>query len=142
MHAADRLHTRPVESTSADLPLRRNVPRKTKSAKTVNGPAMSDHWLTEKLAAQILDWKAARGRYIKAEGGWTPSWRFTPLTNLEQAFDLLDRAASAYTISTNKARAFQTEVRVESQVGRASGEPKARTITMALARALGLVVQP
>src|SRR5258708_28407361 len=97
---------------------------------------MNDDRLTEKLAAQVLGWKAAPGRFIKSGGSWTPSWRFAPLTNLEQAFDLLDRAASTYTIS-NKVGCFDAEVRVGGRVGKASGKLKARTITLALAHARG-----
>jgi hypothetical protein len=101
---------------------------------------MNDDRLTEKLAAQILGWKAAPGRFIKSDRAWTPSWRFAPLTNLEDAFVLLDASASAYTLATNTDRCFEAEVRVGERVGKASGEPKARSITIALARALGLEI--
>jgi hypothetical protein len=36
---------------------------------------------------------------------------------------------------------FSVEVKIGGRVGRASGEPNARTITLALARALGLEVE-
>lgn len=99
---------------------------------------MNDDRLTEKLAAQVLGWKAVPGRFIKPGRGWTPTWRFAPLTNVDQAFDLLDATASAYTLTTNTDGVFEAEVRSGKRIGRASGEPKARTITMALAQALGL----
>ena len=101
---------------------------------------MSDERLTEKLAIQVLGWRSAPGRFIKTGRAWTPSWRFSPLTSLEDAFALLDAAASAYTLAAQKGGGFQAEVRVGSRIGRASGEPKARTITIALADALELEV--
>jgi hypothetical protein len=69
---------------------------------------------------------------------WIPRWRFAPLTSLEHAFELLDHAASAYTLTTNSRGGFEAEVHVGTRIGRASGEPKARVITLALALALGL----
>jgi hypothetical protein len=99
---------------------------------------MNDDRLTEKLAAQILGWKATPDRFIKADRAWTPIWRFAPLTNLEDAFDLLDASDSAYTLATIAGGSFEAEVRLGGRIGKASGEPKARTITIALARALGL----
>lgn len=99
---------------------------------------MNDDRLTERLATQVLGWKTAPGRLIKPGRAWTPSWRFAPLTNLDHAFDLLDHAASAYTLTMNSGGSFEAEVRVGGRIGKASGEPKARTITIALAHALGL----
>jgi len=101
---------------------------------------MSDERLTEKLAAHVLGWKAAPGRFIKPNRAWTPSWRFAPLTNLEDAFALLDSSGSDYTLATNTDRCFEAEVRLGGRVGKATGEPKARAITIALAHALGLDV--
>jgi hypothetical protein len=99
---------------------------------------MNDERLTERLAAQVFGWKAASGRFLKSGRTWTPSWRFTPLTNLGHAFDLLDHAASAYTLAVSESGKFEAEVCVRGRIGKASGEPKARTITIALARALGV----
>ncbi len=101
------------------------------------GEHLNDKRLTEELAIQVMGWKTAPGRFIKPGGGWTPAWRFAPFANLEQAFALLDRAATAYIISTNEVRGFQAEVRVGARVGKARGELRARTITLALCRALG-----
>jgi hypothetical protein len=101
---------------------------------------MNDERLTEKLAVQVMGWKVAPGRFLKSGRAWTPSWRFSPLTNLEQAFNLLDHAANGYTLATDKNGIFEADVRVGARVGKASGEPKARTISLALADALGLEI--
>lgn len=102
---------------------------------------MNDDRLTECLAIRVMGWKTAPGRFIKADRAWTPSWKFAPLTNLEDAFALLDNAASTYTLRTGRGGMFEAEVRVSGRVGNASGRAKARTITLALARALGLGVE-
>lgn len=99
---------------------------------------MSDDRLTDQLAQHVMGWRLAPGRYIKAGRSWLPRWRFAPLKNLEDAFDLLDRAAAACTFSTNRAGRLEASVRVGEATGEASGEQKARVITTALLRALGL----
>ena len=99
---------------------------------------MNDDRLTEKLAATVLGWKTAPGRFIKPDRGWTPRWQFAPFTRIEDAFLLLDRAASHFTVIVDKGEGFCAEVRVGARIGKASGESSARTITMALACALGL----
>jgi hypothetical protein len=101
---------------------------------------MNDDRLTECLAVQVMGWRTAPGRFIKAGRAWTPSWKFAPLTNLEDVFTLLDAAASTYTLRTVTGGMFEAEVRVGGRVGNASGKAKARTITLALARAVGLEV--
>lgn len=101
---------------------------------------MNDDRLTEKLASVVLGWKTAPGRFIKPGRGWTPRWHFAPFTKIEDAFLLLDRVASDYTLAADKGGGFRAEVRVGGRVGQASGESRARTITMALAHALGLEV--
>ncbi len=100
---------------------------------------MNDERLTEKLAAQVLGWKATPDRFIKSGRSWIPRWRFRPLTELADAFRLLDQAAAHYTL-TGTCSTFAAEVQIESRRGKAVGEQKARTITVAVARALGLEV--
>jgi hypothetical protein len=99
---------------------------------------MNDDRLTETLVAQVLGWKVAPGRFMKFNRAWTPSWKFAPLKNLEQAFKLLDHAASSYRLAKNAGGNFEAQVRLGARTGKASGQTMARTITMALARALGL----
>jgi hypothetical protein len=95
--------------------------------------------LTNELAARIMGWKPAPDRFVKSGRSWIPKWRFRPLAELADAFQLLDRAAHHYTLSMDGGT-FTAEIRVGSGRGTASGELKARTITLAVARALGLEV--
>ncbi len=99
---------------------------------------MTDGQLTAKLAIEVLGWKMAPGRFVKPGRSWTPSWRFAPLENVAQAFDLLDAAQAAYTISGNSAGRFTAEVHIGQQVGKASGPKKARVICLAVARAIAI----
>jgi hypothetical protein len=99
---------------------------------------MSNDQLTAVLAERVLGWRAAPDRFIKQGRSWTPRSRFKPLARLEDAFLLLDRAGGTYVLSVGSDRFFSAEVRVGERIGRASGEPKARAITVAIARALGL----
>ena len=98
---------------------------------------MTDAQLTVKLATEVLGWKAAPGRFIKPGRSWTPSWRFAPLENIAQAFDLLDAGAAAYKLSGDTDGLFMAEVRIGNRVGKASGAQKARVICVAIARAIG-----
>ena len=101
---------------------------------------MSADRLTDALATRVLGWKVAPGRYVKLNRSWTPAWRFAPLSNLDQAFELLDKAEATFSLTTDATGILEAEVRVDDATGKASGPLKAKVITMALARALGMEV--
>jgi hypothetical protein len=101
---------------------------------------MNDAQLTDELASRVMGWKVASGRFVKPSRSWIPKWRFAPLERLEDAFLLLDTARAAYTVSRSAAGAFTVSVRLSQGRGEASGEPKPRTITIALAKAAGIEV--
>ena len=100
---------------------------------------MNDDRLTEKLAQQVLGWTATPDRFIKSGRSWIPRWRFRPFAELADAFRLLDHAADHYTLTRNGST-FAAEVQIESCRGKAVGEHRPRTITLAVARALQLEV--
>ena len=101
---------------------------------------MTDDRLTDKLAAEVLGWRTAPGRFIKSDRSWAPRHRFAPLTRLDDAFQLVERAATACKLTMVKGGQFSAEVQVGARIGKASGESNARIVTIALARALGLEV--
>jgi len=101
---------------------------------------MNDDRLTDWLAVQVMGWRTAPGRFIKSGRAWIPSWKFAPLRNLDDAFELLTVSACVYTLRTGRSGIFEAEVRVGRRVGKGSGEPKARAITLALVRAMGLEI--
>jgi hypothetical protein len=102
---------------------------------------MTDERLADELAVRVLGWRPAPGRYITTGRGWIPDWRFRPMTDLANAFELLDRAANRYSIRCDRG-AFKVEVQAGSHRGQASGDDLARSITLAVAQAVGLGVQP
>jgi hypothetical protein len=89
------------------------------------------------LAERVMSWKVCPDRFIKSGRTWIPRSRFRPMVRLEDAFLLLDRAAAAFGL-TSAGGVFTAEVRVGNRTGKATGEPKAKTITLALAQALGI----
>ena len=102
---------------------------------------MTDQRLTDQLALQVMGWKPAPDRFLKSGRSWIPRWRFRPFAELADAFQLLERAADQYTL-TRDGRSFTAEIRTDSGRGIASGEVKARTISLAAARGIGLKVNP
>jgi hypothetical protein len=114
-----------------------------RSASVRGGTASAkDRRVTEELAQRVMGWKVTRDRFIKPGRSWMPRWRFAPLTRLEDAFELLDRAGSDYILARAKGRAFTAKVRAYGRTARASGDHKSRTITTALSLTLGLDVEP
>jgi len=57
---------------------------------------------------------------------------------MEDAFKLLDVAASEFTLTLSRDQIFTARVGVGRQTGSATGESKAATVTVAIARAIGL----
>src|SRR4051812_13483243 len=100
---------------------------------------MSLDELTALFAKKFLGLKPTRDRFMKPDGSWMPRWRFAPFTCLEDAFSLLDRVSDAYKL-TAASGIFTAEVRVGDRTGRAAGASKSNTITMAIARAIGLEI--
>jgi hypothetical protein len=101
--------------------------------------APNDQRATDQLARQVMGWRAAPDRFVKSNRGWIPKWRFQPFSELADAFQLLDNAARAYTL-TSDGRIFTAEVEIGDRRGKASGKSKARTVSLAVARALGIEV--
>jgi len=99
---------------------------------------MTDERLKEELARRLLGWRASPDRFLKCGRSWIPRWRFNPLTNLDDAFLLLDRIDGCYRLTVDPNGIFTAEVRLGNRIGRASGDQKARTIALAVARGLGI----
>jgi hypothetical protein len=97
---------------------------------------MTDERLTALLAERLLGWRAVPDRFLKSGRSWIPRWRFNPFQRLDDAFLLLDSARGVYKLATDPTGNFTAEVQIGSQVGCAAGDAKAKTITLAIARAL------
>lgn len=99
---------------------------------------MTDLQLTTILAERVLSWKGRGDRFLQPGRSWIPRWRFQPLTNIENAFQLLNRAVDQFSLTLDSNKVFAAEVQIANRKGSATGRSKARTITMAIARAMGL----
>jgi hypothetical protein len=100
---------------------------------------MSPENLTATLAQRILGWRVGPDRFLKGGRQWTPRWKFQPLRRLEHALQLIEKADGTYSL-TKTASEVTVHVAVGGRTGRASGKSKAATITVALARAIGIEV--
>jgi hypothetical protein len=107
------------------------VPTKTRAA-------MNDGELTGHLVEAILGWKPTLSRFMKPGRGWSPRSHFQPLVKVADAFRLLI-AADKFSF-TGAGDVFAAEVKIGARLGKASGHSPARTITIAVARALGMEV--
>lgn len=85
-----------------------------------------------------MGWKMAPGRFLKPGRAWIPQWRFQPLQKLEDALELMDQAADSFVLKSSRGNEFIAEVQIGRRRGTASGQKKARTLTIAVARALGI----
>jgi hypothetical protein len=101
---------------------------------------MSDVRLTDELA-RLMGWRKAPGRYLGTGRSWVSESRFRPLVDLKDAFRVLDAVTDDYLLLTKPGGVFTVQVRVDGRIGRATGEPKARAISVAVARARGLDVE-
>jgi hypothetical protein len=102
---------------------------------------MTDETLTAELARQVMGWRVCPDRFIKSGRNWIPKWRFSPLTDLDDAFQLLDGAHADYQLTATQNGQFTAGVRIGCSTGQASGVEKARVITLAVARTLGIDVE-
>jgi hypothetical protein len=107
-------------------------------AQTGKKPLVDEDRLTVQVAQTVMHWRVAPDRFIKSGRSWIPKWRFSPCTRIEDSFLLLDNAGGTYTLSLDAKGVFTAQVRIGNRVGKASGDSKPRTITRAIARALGL----
>jgi len=100
---------------------------------------MTPHDLTVALAERVMRWTVHPGRYLMENRRWKPAWRFQPTARLQDAFQLLDAAdPEEYSINARRGGAFIVRVRIGGIVGEASDHCKARAVTHAVARAVGL----
>jgi hypothetical protein len=98
---------------------------------------LTDEHLTDELA-RFLGWRPFPDRFLTEGRCWISRSRFQPLASIHDAFRLLENVTQDYSIKKSRTEGFSVEVRLSGRVGRAAGEPKARMITLAIARALKL----
>jgi hypothetical protein len=104
---------------------------------------MTSEHLTAVLAEKIMRWSIGPDRFMMGDRRWMPRWRFQPTENLIDAFQLLDSAApDEYSMSGGNDVGFLVRVRIGKVIGEARGISKPLAITQAIARAVGIEVEP
>jgi hypothetical protein len=104
-----------------------------------DGATADDARITEELAEKVMGWRSAPDRFLTSGRSWIPKWRFMPLERVEDAFLLLDRAKGTCVLAIDSEGVITAEFRLGERTGKANGELKARTIALAISRALGIV---
>src|SRR5271157_3769220 len=103
---------------------------------------MTSENLAALLAKRVMGWGVGPDRFLTANRGWMPRWRFQPSEKLADALRLLEKAApEEYTMRGDS----DGNVRVHVQIGDATGEAccasQPYAIACAIARALGIEVE-
>jgi hypothetical protein len=102
---------------------------------------MTTEILAALLAKRVMGWGVGPDRFMLGERRWMPAWRFQPSVRLQDAFRLLEQAApEEYTMGAAPNGGFWVKIRAAGAVGEATEPSKARAITFAIARALGIEV--
>jgi hypothetical protein len=96
--------------------------------------------LTATLARSVMGWAIGSDRFLKGGRRWAPHWHFQPFRKLENARQLLEKTDGKYTLSRAANGRFTASVSIGDREGTASGRSDAATITVALARAVGIDV--
>jgi hypothetical protein len=100
---------------------------------------MTSEQLTAALAEKIMGWSIGPDRFMQANRGWMPRWRFRPAERLDDAFRLLEEARpQEYSICGDDTGNVHVLVRIASGVGESRGTARALVITQAIARAVGI----
>ncbi len=103
------------------------------------GDDLTDDQLADELACRVMGWRVTPDRCIKSGCRWIPRCRFQPAQNLVDAFRLLEAGSpQEYTIYGASKGNFRVQIRNADATGDSSGTSKSRTITCAIADALGI----
>ena len=104
---------------------------------------MTDALLTAILAERVLGWGVGPERFTVGKGKWLSRWKFKPAEKLEDALRLLEAAIlEEYEIQGDGTGPTHVRVRIAGTAGEATEASKARAITHAIARAVGIQVEP
>ena len=94
--------------------------------------------LTNEFATDVLRWKAGPGRFNRGERRWIARSRFKPFSDVKDALRVLDALTDDYSVTAFPGGGFVAAVRIKGIVGNARGGAMAKTISVAVARALGI----
>jgi hypothetical protein len=90
------------------------------------------------LAERILGWTVGPERFLLGNRQWITRANFQPFKRVQDAFRLLKKAASAFSLTKTPDGVFTATVQVGDRAGTASGRAEAAAISLAIARAVGV----
>jgi hypothetical protein len=94
--------------------------------------------LAATLAERILGWRVGPERFLLGNRQWITRSQFRPFDRVQDAFRLLRKTPSAFSLTKTRDGVFTAIVQVGDRAGTASGQAAAAAITSAIARALGV----
>lgn len=90
-----------------------------------------------------MGWSIGPDRFMMGNRCWMSRWRFQPTEKLEDALRLLQEAApQEYSICCDDKGNVRVQVRIAGTLGDARGTCTSLAITQAIARALGIELEP
>jgi hypothetical protein len=114
----------------------KEMPRTARHEKRV----VSSDELTAILAERIMRWGVCPERFLLEGRSWLPRWRFQPLIDIDDAFQLLSSSVGTLVLTNAKNGSYVSHVKLGRRTGRATSPSAATSITVAIARALTLDV--
>ena len=130
----------PTANNNLDTPLQ---PNRLELRRPGLGDATINDQLAAFLAERVMGWSVGPDRFMTTNRGWMPRWRFQPAEKLDDAFRLLEGARpEGYSICGDDTGNIHVQVRIAGRLGEARGTSKALVITHAIARAVGIEVEP
>ena len=104
---------------------------------------MTNERLTDLLAVRVMGWTVGPDRFMTGNRGWMNRWQFQPAEKLDAALRLLHEAApQEYSICGDDKGNIRVRVRIAGTSGDARGTSTPLAITYAIARALGIELEP
>ena len=104
---------------------------------------MTDEHLTALLAERVMGWTIGPDRFMTGNRSWIARWRFQPVEKLADALRLLEVAApEEYSLLGDSGGNSRVHVRIGQATGEACSASKPRSITWAIARAVGFEIEP
>jgi hypothetical protein len=100
---------------------------------------MTSNQLTAILAERVMGWEARPDRFLWANRGWIPRWKFQPMAKVGDAFRLLEQfAPEECMMRTTPEGNFFVTLKAAGTLGEAINASKSGAITLAIAQALGI----
>jgi hypothetical protein len=85
-----------------------------------------------------MHWGVGPERFLLGKRQWIRRSQFQPMDRIQDAFRVLRKAATGYLLAKTPDGVFTATVQVGDRAGEASGRAEAATISLAIARAIGV----